>query len=222
MSIIFNSVTTSPTDASKVPSEYTVINSITSSWTQWIDTWYKPSVNTEIYASFWWGTQTTAWAVFWWVTSNDKSSDWIVWRMYYDLSSTWNTNTFNPWFCNTTYSEWTIDMWWVWKCIVSQKKWWTSITWKVNPTQYGKVCALVPTTTTWTPYSWNIYLFCWNNWWSAWRQSKCTIYRFKISEWWKMIRDFIPVQKTSDSSVKWLYDLVEWKFYWNNWTWTFS
>lgn len=197
--------------APNIPSTYQEVEYIESSGTQYINSGYLPSVNTEIEAGIsWWSTQ-VAWAVFWWVTSADKSSDWILWRIYYNASDSWATNIFNAWFCNTTY----------WECQktvtynefhnIVMKKNYCSVDW----TQVSSL------TTSWTPYQGNIFIFCWNNWWSAWRHWNCKIKSFKISNSWTLVRDFVPCYRKSDNVI-WLYDKVNNQFYTNAWSWTFT
>lgn len=188
------------------PSEYQEVEYIQSSWTQYINTLYIPSVNTEIKTDIRWETQSTQWAVFFWVTGNDSSADWILWRIY---SST-STN-FNPWFCNATSWERQITTTINALHNIVLKSWSCNLDW----TSYT-------ITTSSTPYQSSIDLFAWNNWWTHWwRASKCSIKTFKIYESWTLVRDFVPCYRKSDNVI-WLYDLVNDQFYINSWTWTFT
>lgn len=181
---------------------YTWLNYIQSSGSQWINTEYTPTVNTEIETDIsWQSSQPDSWSVFFWVTGNDSSGDWIIARIY-----SWNATTYNPWFCNGTYSERqisiTVD---TFHNIVLKKNWW-SVDW----TAYS-------VSTSWTPYQSPIFIFCWNNGWNAWRYSICKIQTFKILENWTLVRDFLPAKRNSDGAI-WLYDKVEKKFYTNKWS----
>ena len=69
--------------------------------------------------------------------------------------------------------------------------------------------------------SYNMYLFGWNNYWSARDLSSGAIYYFKIYESWTLVRDFVPCYRKSDSVI-WLYDLVNKQFYTNAGSWTFT
>lgn len=192
-----------------LPSEYQEVEYIENTWSSYINTGYKPSVNTEISTklSRWWTQE--YWAVFFWVTWNDTSTDWILWRLYYS-SSSWSTQTFNTWFCNSTYGEHQNS--------ASLNTFHTVIL-KKNQCTFDWTSYTL--TTSWSPYSWNIFLFCWNNWWSAWRYWKCKMWPFTISESWVIKKCFVPCYKKSNSTI-WMYDLVWWTFYTNAWTWTFT
>jgi hypothetical protein len=191
--------------ASRLPSTYQEVEWIGSSATQYINTGYTPTINTEIETDLSWWSSQAEWWVFFWMTSNDKSSDWILWRIY----ST-NTGIFNPRFCNSSYDQCqisaTVD---TFHKVILKKNYCTvdGASWTL--------------TTTWTPYQNNIYLFCGNNWWSAWRHTSVKFKSFKISESWTLQRNFIPCYRKSDNVI-WMYDLVNNVFYTNSWSWTFT
>ena len=189
----------------RLPIAYQEVEYIQSSGTQYIDTLYIPSVNTEIVTDMQWGTQSVQWAEFFWVAAGNASNNWISWRIYRGTAT-----NFNPWFCNSTYWEaqitTTINTWHnivlkSWSCTLD----WTSHT----------------ITTTSTPYQSSIDLFACNSWWTHWwRASKCSIKTFKIYESWTLMRDFVPCYRKSDDEI-WLYDLVNDQFYTNGWSGTF-
>lgn len=189
----------------RLPSIYQEVEYIQSSWTQYINTWYTPTVNTEIETELSWWSSQTAWGAFFWVTSNDQWNDWVLGRIY-------NTSVtiFNPWFCNSAYDQCQITTTTDTFHKVILKKDYCTLDWTAWTL-----------TTTWTPYQNNIYLFCGNNWWSAWRHTSVKFRSFKISESWVLVRDFVPCYRKSDSVI-WLYDLVNDTFYTNSWTGTFS
>lgn len=193
----------------RLPLEYQEVEYIEWTWTQYINTWYNPNVDTEIEANISWWSSQSEWAVFYWVTSADKSIDWLIWRLYYS-SSSWNTRIFNWWFFNETYGEaqfeTTND---VFHKIISKKNY-CSLDWNE-----------ITITTTGTPYNGSIYLFCWNNGGAAWRYAKCKMWDFIISEWWVKKRHFVPCYRRIDWVV-WMYDLVNDQFYANAGSWTFS
>lgn len=190
----------------RVPSAYQEVEYIQSTGTQWIDTGYSPTVNTVIETDLNWQSQTETWWVFFWVTGNDRSSDWILARIYNGIST-----TLNLWFCNTTYSD----------CQISttinarhklllQKNWWT----------FDWTSFTIATNS--TPYSSPIVLFWWNNGWSkGWRCWKVMIKSFKITESWVEKRDFIPCYRKSDWVI-WMWDRVNKVFYTNSWSGTFT
>ena len=176
---------------------------IESTWTQWINTLYTPSVNTEIETEISWWTQSTEWWVFFWVTNNDTSSNWLLWRIYSSTST-----TFNPWFYNSSYSE----------CQISASlNTFHKIILKKNYCTLDWVAWSM--TTSWTPYQNYIYLFCWNNSWSAWRYTSCKIKSFKISESWVLKKEFIPC--INKQWVIGMRDNVNKVFYSNQWSGTF-
>lgn len=189
----------------RLPAAYQEVEWVWSSGSQYINTNFIPSVNTKIETDISWWDQSSDWLVFFWVTSNDSSWDWIIARLYQT-----NKTNYNPWFCNSSYSESqntiTADQF---NNIVLQKNWWT-INWNAYTI-----------TTTWTPYQSQIYIFCWNNGWSAWRHSKCKVKTFKMRDGWELIRNFIPCYRKSDWVI-WLYDLVWWQLYTNSWSGTFT
>lgn len=193
-----------------LPWQYEEVTYLESSATQYIDTWYKPTVNTEIWTRLAWGWTQEYWAVFYWVTWADTAPDWILWRLFY-ASDRWAVTTYNRWFCNSDYAECqqTTANANVFHDIYSKKN-------------YSKLDSATPTiTTTGTPYQWNIYMFCWNNWWSAWRFARCKIASFLIAESWTLVRYMIPCKRKSDWEP-WFYDLINGVFYTNQWTWVFS
>lgn len=202
-----NSLTATCTVAqSRLPSTYQEVEYIGSSWTQYIKLWYVPTVNTSIVTDISWSNQVRDWAVFRWVTSNDSSSDWVLWRLY---GSTY-TN-FNPRFCNSSYAEAQVT------CSLDtfHNIVLASNTLEVDGTSYT-------ITTSWTPYQSWMDLFAWNNggthWWRTW---VCKFKTFKIYESWVIAIDLVPCYRISDSVI-WLYDLVNWVFYTNSGSWTFT
>ena len=193
-----------------LPDTYQEVEYIESTGTQYINTGYTPSVNTEIETEISWGSTQNDWAVFFWVTGSDSSSNWILWRIYYQHDYTGNIDIFNSWFCNSSYSQHqttvTLDTF----HNILLKKDSCTIDW----TSYT-------ISTSGTPYQSSIYLFCWNNWGSAWRYWRCKMKKFKMSNSWTLVRDYVPCYRKSDNVIG-LYDLVNNVFYTNAWTGTFT
>lgn len=188
------------------PNLYQEVEWIGSSKTQYINTWFTPTVNTSIVTSLSLWSNNSWWAVFFWVTGNDSSNDWVLWRIYADTS--WS---FNPWFCNANYDETIAYI----STDVFHDIELSANTLYIDGNSYT-------ITTTWTPYQSSMDLFAWNNWWSHWwRKSSCKIKRFTIRDNWNLVRDFIPCYRISDWVI-WMYDVVNGVFYTNNWGWTFS
>lgn len=197
------------TTSETLPNTYQKVEWIWWTGTQYINTWYSPSINTKIETEISWWTSQVDWAVFFGMTSSDSAPTWIIWRLYY-TSSQWSTTWFNPWFCNALYWE-TVK---VLACDVFH-----SITMEKNLATAD--WEYLPITSTGTPYSWNIFLFCWNSGWSAWRYWNCKFKKFKIYNNWTIVRNFIPCYRISDSVI-WMYDSINWRFYTNAWSWTFT
>lgn len=190
---------------SALPSTYQEVERIWSTRSQYINTWFYPSVNTRIETTLAWDSNYW-WAVFFGVTGNDSSQDWILWRIYAD-----SAGVFNPWFCNANYDETTVTM----STNVFHDIVLASNTVEVDSVSYS-------ITTSWTPYLGSIDLFGWNNGGShGWRCSNCQIKKFTILENWVKERDFIPCYRIADGVI-WMYDIVYWVFYTNNWGWTFN
>ena len=189
-----------------IPATYRIVSYIASSWTQYINTGYTCNANTQIEAKISWWTQTTKRWVFFWVTWNDRSSDWVLWRIYGDIST-----TFNGWFCNTTH----------WECqITTTLDTFHEIILKKNSCSIDWTSYTITTNS--TPYGSPMDIFAWNNGWTHWwRWSIMKLKEFIISENWVEKRHFYPCYRVSDNVI-WLYDLVNNQFYTNSWTWTFT
>lgn len=74
-----------------------------------------------------------------------------------------------------------------------------------------------------TESSYQIYLFAKQRY-SDWRyDSNATwkLYSCQIYKWNTLVRDFIPVKRKSDWVI-WVWDNVNWDFYTNQWSWTFT
>lgn len=67
--------------------------------------------------------------------------------------------------------------------------------------------------------TWHFAFFC--DWSTQYYYSSIKLYKWKITINWTLRRDFTPcyIKKTW---IIWMRDEVEWKFYWNKWTWAFT
>ena len=192
------------------PSTYQQVEWIESSWSQYIDTWYKPTIYDTIETKF--TTQATSWDtnIYWSRTS--YSEDFTIWIN--TASWKWIAVHYPR---NQSYST---DTWWFFTSDIIN----TPRVLKITP-QYCYVDWEIKYTfnvsrTDYTP-SYNAYLFTKNQSNSASLTWKFKIYYFYISSNWQLQRQFIPCYRKSDSVV-WMYDLVTNQFYTNSWSGTFT
>jgi hypothetical protein len=197
----------------RLPSAYQEVDWIQSSGWQYIDTWYTPSSSPDIDITFEfiWGNSGQRVPIYWrrypWVNPNAKIALFINSDSCY-ISP--NYATFDPW------------TWW-WVTISKDTKYnMVNNVWQfyIN----GVLKTGLSTTTTLSEYgTWTLYLFDTNdNYWTVlnrWTQIK--LYSCKLYNSWTLIRDLIPCYRKSDWVI-WLYDAVDWWFYTNLWTGTFS
>lgn len=66
-----------------------------------------------------------------------------------------------------------------------------------------------------------LYIFIWNNNWSAIESSSIKLFSLTLYENWEQVRDFMPAKRKSDWTVG-LVDKVNMVFYTNSWSWTFT
>lgn len=185
--------------------DYQEVKFIQSSGTQYIDTWYK------------WN-QDTAFEV--------------------KVCMTW-TNTQNqqrPWGDATTNTSNAISIVFAtWSNSVNNRFWWTVVELPASDTSVWTDYVVhndknaytlnwITKTRTWTVGTFvtdnNMWLFqIKNKNWQEWFIGR--MYYAKLRESWTLVRDFIPCYKRSNWEIG-LYDLVEWKFYANAWTGTFT
>lgn len=184
--------------------KYTQLEYIESTGTQYIDTRYKSSNNIKIEATIKWTTQTDNWAVFFGTTDVENSSNGILARIYYLVST-----NFNPWFLNANYDE---------RQITTTINTWHDIKLQKNVISLDSTNYSISTTG--TAYQGNIFLFAGNNSGNVWRNSKMSLKSLKIYDNDILVRDFYPAKRDSDG-VLGLYDIVNDIFYTNAGTGTF-
>ena len=191
---------------SGLPNTYQEVEWIGSSWTQYIETDYVTTMDSEFTAEISWSSSQTWWAVFFGSDYNDQANRSIVCRIY-DNSAT----TYNPLFFNSSYSavqiSTTTD---VFHTIVIHKNWWT-----FDWTPYTL-------NTNWSVNSYPIDIFARNTSWT--RGDRKSIMKFKsleIKENWTTVRNYVPCYRKQDWVIG-LYELVDGVFHTNAWSWTFS
>lgn len=183
---------------SRLPSAYQEVEYIQSSWSQYINSWYTPKNTTKVdFKISWWSSWD--WQIFW--ETKTRASGWQGFSIVFDA---YNFNAIY----NITH--WLYD-WWTHTWSLSQE--WLYVDWVKKST---------PSTTSFT-WAWVMWIFCINYVWWSWFVEKTSnkLYYLNITEWWVKKREMIPCYRKSDNVI-WLYDLVEWKFYTNAWTWTFT
>lgn len=194
----------------RLPSEYTEVEYIQSSWSQYINSWVTLDTNDKMnwLDMYMKATHTWTWNFMWaynWSTfaTMEVATSANRLRCFIGNSSSYTDRDVLH-SDNTTYDE--IEY------IYSS----SLATFIVNWTAYTQ-------SRSWGYNTWTrpIFIF-WRSNSSSYEQllsmklSKCFI---KI--WWVLLRDFVPCYRKSDNVI-WLYDLVENKFYTNNWSWTFT
>lgn len=189
--------------------DYDELEYIESSWTQYIDTWVTFNTNDklnnmEMYMK---ATHSWTWNFMWlynWsfvtmeVASNANTLRCFIWNSstYTDRSVLHSDNT-------------TID----------------EIT-------YNYTSSLATFIVNWTEYTqsrsnwyntWNTHLtiFARNNNGSMEQYLTMKMYSCYVKIWWEKVRDFMPARRKSDWVV-WLRDKIEWKFYQNKWSGSFT
>lgn len=183
-----------------LPSEYQEVEYIASSWTQRIDTWVIPTQNTISQIKF--RNLASTWNVIYWMYNWNDSTDYRFFNAstyaYFDMWSGRINNT-----TSNTIAVWTDYELELWNFYVKNLSTWTNI---------------LSWTAQWS-YTWwrTITLNYSNNSWA----SQNRWYYVKIRDWQTQVRYFIPCYRKSDNVI-WLYDLVEWTFYTNQGTWTFT
>ena len=71
-------------------------------------------------------------------------------------------------------------------------------------------------------FSREVFLFAQNENGTVYHLNKGTqrLYSCKIYRGWNLIRDYVPCYRKSDNEI-WLFDIVNYTFFINSWTWTF-
>lgn len=192
-----------------LPSSYQEVEYIESSWTQYINTWFKYTQTTwEVKAKFipnqlWWNyyTYRLAWAY------NGSNRSFIMYNAYNpahiwvwggDYSSTINVSAGTLYEVDAKIlTAWTINY---------------ALNWNTHTITYSGSLA---TNTR------DYYLFCNNENWSASTYFIGKVYYFQMYEAWIKVRDFVPCYRKSDNVI-WMYDLANDVFYTNSWSGSFT
>ena len=206
-------------DNSRLPSEYQEVEYIQSSWTQYIDTWWIPTIydsietkfqtqaspnDTNLYGSRYnrtWGNRED-------MSVRINTSSWKWMAVHYPISWATNDTTDTSWFFTSDIIN-------------------TPRVLKITP-QYCYVDDSIKYTfnVTRTAYTWDLsaYIF-WKHevgdYGDGSKLWKFTVYSFKIWTNDALVRDFIPCYRKADSVIG-LYDLVNSQFYTNAGTGTFT
>ena len=186
---------------------YKRVEYIESTWSQYIDSLYKPNYNSKIYVKFAHNEHVLDTPVFGARTSNSQHA-FILWSHPSNYSWwTWKSQTlFNDTKKEniTWYSEWTIIE------FQYDKNWW-----------YYNNTTRTRSTSSWTPNV-NLAIFGLRQWSSidnrkfSWKMRK-----FTIRENDTIVRDLYPVYRKSDNVI-WMLDIVNKVFYTNSWSGSFT
>lgn len=183
---------------SRLPSAYQEVAYIKSSWSQYIDTWWKPTWTCEVDAHFYvntWSGNGIFWVDSWWLSS---SCTIFRDRVFVYGSQTARPSTSIVLQDNTEYTITFHDY-------KEYLNWTLDYTFNAN--------------TFTSNYSAYVFAKRRNNDIESWSSIK--LYSLKLWNGWTLERDFVPCYRKSDSVI-WLYDLVNDVFYTNNWSWTFT
>lgn len=203
-----------------LPSAYQEVEYIKSSWTQYINTGYIPTIYDSIEVKF--KTETSSSDTILYGSRRRNTSNLYT---YEDFSVRINTSSGKgiavhypkDW---TTAGGYTDTSWIYTGNIISNPH-----TLKVTPNYCYVDWALVYTfNVTRTAYNgtYPSRIFGMNsNLSSDYKLGKFTVYYLKIWNNNTLVRDFVPCYRKSDNVI-WLYDLVNSQFYTNSWTGTFS
>jgi len=181
-----------------LPSEYTKLTYIQSSWTQRINTLIKLCSDDVVETEFANVSASWYWAVYWVYQTWQSSAFYANWTYYwYDAVNT-KVNTGVSVDTNRHVVEHSFP-------------WWT-ITLDGNATNF-------------TPFVFsntvNNYIFSRYYNGSYWYNLSGKIKWFKVTRNWQIILDMIPVKRNSDDVI-WMFDKVSWTFFENIGTWDFT
>lgn len=212
-------------DAIQLPSTYQRVEYIqssassqwatSSSW-QYIDTWFTPTSNTKIYTDFAYTSTTVQWRMYWIQTESSSYmtfDTYINWSWYYAramIDWSWNrvATTISA---DTNRHEFILDKSW-YKIYTN----WSQVYSAWNDATPTKNCGhTLPLFARWmsTESSTTYNKIC--------QHSSARLYSCKIWDNWTLVRHFVPCYRKSDNVI-WLYDIVGWTFYTNQWSWSFT
>ena len=197
-----------------LPSTYTELEHIESTGTQYIDTGYKPSPNTGIYADFQFTDIVTTQQRLYGVTS-DSGSNVISYDFYINSSNqfaySYQDNT-----GNWSSTDKKID---AYRHIVSFNKNNDKNLYIDDGATYSGNIIGSPTYT--SPYNMYIMATYHNNNGAAAGYSKFKLYSFQIYESGTLVRNYVPAMRNSDNELG-LYETINDVFYENSGTGTFN
>lgn len=180
----------------RLPSAYQEVEWICSSGSQYIDTWWYPTGNSELEFEF--EYQSWSWT-------------WSFW-----VDSWWTVNAFSVFtdrfLCYGTQYQ-SVQTYYV--DGTKYKLEFKNLTWTLNWVQ-----RFTYTQQSFTS-SYSAYAFAKRRNNSIEMYAKIKIYALKLWNSWTLERDFVPCYRKLDSVI-WLYDLVNDQFYTNQWSWTFT
>lgn len=177
--------------------DYKEVEYIQSSWTQWINTWITPTINTKSQIKF--VNLEASWYSIYGFYNNDDNRDYRLFnynssRLYFDI---WGSRSI---WVSEILSQNVLYEFELWNRYVKDLVWWRTIV------SWSTVSSF---TANWT-ITLNGNANCSKNKW----------YYVKIYENWTMVRNLVPCYRKRDSVI-WMYDIVNNVFYTNSWTWTF-
>lgn len=190
----------------RLPHEYQEVEYIESSWTQYIDTeinlW---SNNFKIDCDF----SIVSWSSYEQAIASIWTSTYSYWNLFIhtdkklDLYLNWHNYIDSTLSLDTKYNT-TIER--------------ANNSWTFTLDNSSNVVSYTP----WSTNETTLKLFTrWDVPWQSSSDSRIKMYYCKVYVAWTLTRDLVPCYRVSDWAI-WLYDLVEWKFYTNAWTWTFT
>lgn len=181
----------------RLPSVYQEVEYIQSSGSQYIDTWFNPTWNSELEFDF--------------NMYDSSSAYWLFWA-----DSWWTVNAFSVFrdriFCygNQYQSESLyFDIWTRYKLEFKNLTCYLNWSQRFTYTQQSFT----------SNYSAYIFAKRRNNYIEMY--GKVRVFWLKLWDDWVLVRDFVPCYRKLDNVI-WLYDLVNDVFYTNSWTWTFT
>ena len=204
------------------PEDYQKVEYIKTTWTQWIDTWYK---------YWWWYMKISAKFLFnsfsyWWAEWDTPFVYWVIWRTYWNYylakrnsSQSTAPNKFEFWTWTAYNTSITVQTSTIYDTMLEYNSW--TMNMDINWTTFT-------TSSTWTMYQWHSLPIFWRrdinlSWnWMWYIATDMRLYSFKIySSPNTLFRNFIPVYRKSDNVI-WLYDLINDYFYTNAWSGSFA
>lgn len=200
----------------KLPSTYQELEYIQSTGTQYINSWYVDSKDTEIEVDMQFtSTSPTQQRLFGHWMDSDYGG--YSYEAYINWSTQWARANKD----------------WVWQWQTTNVSADTSRhTFILNNSNYriytgttltycwANSCTITRANDSWMPLLARRFK-CSSSWWTMQQYACAKLYGAKIRNGWTLVRDFVPSCRKSDWVI-WLYDLVTCCFCTNAWTWTFT